>query len=117
MPIAGIRARIRQRLDDLSLSMEKASKDAGLSEAYLKQLMSERQDDITASKLEALAPVLKTTAAWLLTGEGDASVQPDKETAAVFGIVHHLNKKNLAAAAHLLQALRDSQKPEKKGKK
>jgi transcriptional regulator with XRE-family HTH domain len=110
MPVSQIRARIRQRLDALGLSMQAASKEAGLSEAYLKQFLSERQDDITVGKLDALAKALKTSSGWLLTGEGDPSVQPDQETADIIGIIPHLKKKNLETARNLLEALRDSQK-------
>lgn len=110
MIIKDIRARIRQRLDLLGLSMEAASVEAGLSKAYLKQFMAERQQDITVGKLDALAPVLKTTTTWLLSGEGDAAVQPDKDTAAVIGIVPYLRKDNLVKARDYLQLLKDSQK-------
>lgn len=115
MKIEAIRARIRQRLDILGISRETASKDAGLSPAYLKQFLSGRQQDITISKLDALADALKTNAVWLMTGEGDQAVQPDDETAKVIGIIPHLKKTNLETAANLLQALRDSQKSEKPG--
>lgn len=113
MIIKDILARIRQRLDLLSMSMEAASVDAGLSKAYLKQFMSARQQDITVGKLDALAPVLKTTTTWLLSGEGDAAVQPDKDTADVIGIVPYLKKDNLAKAKDYLTLLRDSQKSDK----
>lgn len=110
MPANDIRARIEQRLETLGLSMQKASKDAGLSEAFLKHFLAGRQDDITVGKLEALAPILKTTPGWLLDGEGDEAVQPDPDTAKVYGIVPHLKKQNLEKAADYLQMLRDSQK-------
>ena len=110
MNISDIRARIRQRLDILQKSMESASKDAGFSEAYLKQFMSGRQVDITVGKIDALAPVLKTSVTWLITGEGDADVQPNQETAAVVGIIPHLKKKNLEKALDYLTMLRDTQK-------
>lgn len=104
-----IRARIRQRLEALGLSMHQASKDAGMSEAYLKHFLAARQDDITVGKLEKLAAVLKTTASWLLTGEGDPAVQPDKDTAEIIGIIPHLKKPSIEKAREYLEMLRRDQ--------
>jgi transcriptional regulator with XRE-family HTH domain len=114
MAVEQIRARIRQRLDALGLSMQAASKAAGLSEAYLKHFLAERQDDITVTKLDALAKALKTTSAWLLTGEGDPAVQPDQETADIIGIIPHLKKPNIEKARDYLELLRASQQGGKK---
>ncbi len=66
--------RIQARLKAVGLSESAASKAAGLSADTIRNLRRDlhagKQRSMNAASLEALAPVLKTTAQWLLTGEG-----------------------------------------------
>lgn len=74
-------ARIEQRLIAIGLTASAASKEAGLSSDAIRNLKravhtpAGRQGASTHT-LTALAPVLQTTASWLLTGEGEEA--PDR---------------------------------------
>lgn len=69
--------RIEQRLRATGLSATGASMAAGLGEDAIRNLRRAVKDEsrqgISTNTLTALAPVLKTTAAWLLDGTGDES--------------------------------------------
>lgn len=68
-----ILTRIEQRLADVQLSASAASRAAGKPEAIrnLKRaVVNGGRRGITTGTLSALAPVLKTSTAWLMTGEG-----------------------------------------------
>jgi SOS-response transcriptional repressor LexA len=71
--------RIEQRLKDLGLSATAASKKAGLSEDAIRNMRRAVEKDerqgVSTSTIAALAPVLQTTAAWLVEGAG-AGEQP-----------------------------------------
>ena len=72
--------RIETRLKAVGLSAWKASRLAGVRDAIrsLKRGVQAGEDiTITAHTIERLAPVLKTTAAWLLTGEGREDTSTD----------------------------------------
>ncbi|MGH6857260.1 MAG: S24 family peptidase [Methylocella sp.] len=73
MALADIHARIESRLKAVGLKSNAASLAAGKPDAIrnLKRAVKSGRDGITTGTLEALAPVLQTTPAWLLTGEGD----------------------------------------------
>lgn len=60
--------RIDERLDELGMSAEGASKKAGLSRSYLRAL--KRGANPRTSNLVEIAKVLETTTSWLLEGTG-----------------------------------------------
>lgn len=66
--------RIQARLKAVSLSESAASKAAGLSADTIRNLRRDlgagKPRSMNAASLEALAPILRTTPQWLLTGEG-----------------------------------------------
>lgn len=66
--------RIQQRLTAVGLSESAACRKAGLSpdaiRNFRRDLANGKSRSMNAATLEALAPVLKTTVNWLLTGEG-----------------------------------------------
>lgn len=68
-------ARIESRLAALKLSATAASKMAGLSEDAIRNMRRAVEKDerqgVSTSTIMALAPVLETTASWLLEGRGD----------------------------------------------
>ncbi|MGH6937004.1 MAG: S24 family peptidase, partial [Methylocella sp.] len=74
MKLAEILARIESRLTAVGLSAHAASLAAKRPDAIRNLKRAVRNNDrrgITTETLTALAPVLKTTAAWLLEGVGD----------------------------------------------
>ncbi len=85
--------RIEQRLIELDLTPEGASKKAGLSRSFLRQLMN-RTNNPRANSLIKLASALETTPAWLLTGvENDAVDGMPKPNAMIGGLVDFPDKK------------------------
>lgn len=71
-----LKSRIKQRLDELGLSAEGASKKAGLSRSFLRLLMMHETGNPRTDSLIKLAEALETTPNWLMTGsEGDAPVR------------------------------------------
>ncbi|RCL02184.1 MAG: Peptidase S24-like protein [Candidatus Tokpelaia sp. JSC189] len=62
--------RIRNRLDELQLTMTGACEKAGLGRETLRKVF-ERGNTPTITTLSKLAPVLQTTLEWLLIGNGD----------------------------------------------
>ncbi|MGH6834911.1 MAG: S24 family peptidase [Methylocella sp.] len=76
MKLADILARIESRLDELGLSAHAASLAAKKPDAIRNLKRAVKTNDrrgITTETLIALAPVLRTTAAWLLEGVGDSA--------------------------------------------
>ena len=65
-----LKTRIQQRLTDLGLTPEGASKRAGLSRDFLRQLLHRTSGNPRANNLVKLAAALETTPTWLLEGEG-----------------------------------------------
>jgi hypothetical protein len=79
--LAAILARIQKRLAVLGMSEHAASKAAGKESAIRnlrRAIGAENRQGVSTSTLAALAPVLKTTTAWLLSGEGQESVDPEE---------------------------------------
>lgn len=71
-------SRIQQRLDVVGLTESSAALQAGLSDSAIRNvrrnLAMGKDAKFSARTLEALAPVLQTTAAWLIDGTGDAGL-------------------------------------------
>lgn len=62
--------RISRRLEKVGLSARAASLEAGLSDAFVRNILKGKSQSPRAENFEALAAVLKTTPSWLLKGEG-----------------------------------------------
>lgn len=62
--------RVQSRLKKLNLSMRKASLDAGLSDAFIRNIISGKSESPRGINLTKLARSLRTTESWLITGEG-----------------------------------------------
>jgi SOS-response transcriptional repressor LexA len=86
MELREILARIERRLNAVGLSASAASKAAGKPDAIRNLQRAVEKDDrqgVSTATLNALAPVLKTTAVWLFAGAGpeeegaSASREPD----------------------------------------
>ena len=87
MDLAGILERIESRLRAVGLSATKASQLAGKPGAIrnIRRAVKEgRRRGMTSTTLIALAPILKTTGGWLLTGhdEDEASDRAEVEATA-----------------------------------
>lgn len=67
-----IKDRIRQRLEKLELSMRSASLNAGLSDAFIRNIITGKSASPRGINLTKLAHVLKTTETWLQNGNGPA---------------------------------------------
>ena len=79
MEMRAILGRIESRLKAVGLSAWKASRQAGVRDAIRNMRRAVKAGDgstVTTMTIEKLAPILKTTPGWLLTGEGreDTSV-------------------------------------------
>jgi SOS-response transcriptional repressor LexA len=78
--------RIEQRLTELGLSASAASRSAGLSEDAIRNMRRAVEKDdrqgVSTSTIFALAPVLQTTASWLLEG-----TSPEPRYAPILGYV------------------------------
>lgn len=75
MDLKGILERIEARLDAVEMTANAASNAAKRPDAIrnLKRAVEEgKRKGISTDTLIALAPVLKTTASWLLTGQGES---------------------------------------------
>lgn len=82
--------RINQRLKAVGLSESAAAKKAGLSADAIRNMRrsveaGKRESGASTRTLSALAPVLETTAAWLMDGEGDEVAKPDRKSVRVMG--------------------------------
>lgn len=69
--------RVEMRLETLGLSAAAASSAAGLSKDAIRNMQRAAasptgRKGVSTSTITALAPILETTAGWLLSGEGDA---------------------------------------------
>lgn len=75
-------ARIEKRLKAVGLKAAPASRAAGLSESAIQNLRRGAKGKIAtkggnATTFHKLAPVLKTTPAWLMSGEGPETAEPE----------------------------------------
>lgn len=72
--------RIERRLKALGISAAKASSDAGLSADAIRNMRRAVENDerkgVSTATILALAPVLQTTASWLLEGVGQEAGEP-----------------------------------------
>ena len=67
---ADIRARIRRRLDDLSLSVTGTwLKDHGIGQTTIRNYLAEMSQSLTVETVSKLAEPLKTSERWLLFGD------------------------------------------------
>lgn len=66
--------RIARRLERVGLSARAASLEAGLSDAFVRNILKGKSQSPRAENFEALAAVLKTTSSWLLKGEGSEEI-------------------------------------------
>lgn len=63
-----IRERIQDRIDGLGLSVRGASISAGMGETTLRNYLKGMTESLTVESVNKLAPVLKVSSQWLLTG-------------------------------------------------
>ncbi|NSY21919.1 S24 family peptidase [Agrobacterium vitis] len=66
--------RIRQRLNDLNMSEEAASKAMGGERSYLRKLLERPASSPRGATLRKLASALQCSEAWLLTGADEPSI-------------------------------------------
>lgn len=89
--IQDVFARVEERLKVVGLSASAASKLAGLSEDAIRNLKratgAAERKGVSTRTISALAPVLKTSAGWLLSAEGEADVETSAYTVPVVGYV------------------------------
>lgn len=88
MELSTVLKRIERRLKDLDLSADRASREAGKPDAIrnLRRAVKDGRQGVTTGTIAALAPVLKTTAAWLLEGKGQPALA-EGETVRLVGYV------------------------------
>lgn len=76
-------ARVQQRLEVVKLTESAAALKAGLSDSAIRNvrraLKNGKDAKFSARTLEALAPILETTAAWLIEGTGDADLSTKQQ--------------------------------------
>lgn len=75
-----IAQRVDARLKKLNLSMRAASLEAGLSDGFIRNIMSGKSESPRGINLSKLAKVLRTSEIWLLTGAGKEDVDNDNPT-------------------------------------
>src|SRR5271165_6718243 len=88
MRLAEILERIEQRLAALGLSADTASKLAGKPDAIRnirRAMKGGTRQGVQTATLDALAPVLQTTAEWLLAGTDDEPASPTPSAAPRYG--------------------------------
>ncbi|MCP4384887.1 MAG: helix-turn-helix transcriptional regulator [Hyphomicrobiales bacterium] len=88
-----LKKRLQQRLTDLDLTPEGASKKAGLSRDFLRQLFSRTAGNPRADNLVRLAEALETTPAWLLGGDDKDKVALPAPNARIGEAVEFPDKK------------------------
>lgn len=93
--------RIHERLEVLGISARAASLEAGLSEDAIRNMERAAREGknhgASTRTLTLLAPVLKTTVAWLMERRGDEVSNPASRTVAVVGLVGAGSVANLFA--------------------
>jgi SOS-response transcriptional repressor LexA len=87
-----VRDRIRQRLEELSLTANAASERAGIDRSILRKFMNESVKELREHNLKAVAKGLRVTPQWLLgetddKGEGEEGFQPNQHDVPILGIV------------------------------
>lgn len=75
-PSMSLADRIRKRLDALGLSAASVSRDAGLGRDYLRDVLNGKSQNPSAQSIALVAPLLKTSLGYLMTGAGDEEVEP-----------------------------------------
>jgi len=86
MELPAILARIEKRLEALDLSESAAGKLAGKPDAIRnlrRALEKDERTGVSTATLNALAPVLKTTAVWLFAGAGPEATDAEAGSSAV----------------------------------
>lgn len=76
-----IAQRVQSRLKKLNLSMRKASLDAGLSDGFIRNIISGKSESPRGINLSKLAHALKTTESWLLLGDGPEDAESPENQA------------------------------------
>lgn len=102
-----IQDRIRQRLDELGLSMKATSIAAGLGETAIRDILNREGHSPKESTIKKLAPELQTTVIWLMTGRGE---KDGKDTAEIVNLWDRIPDQYRGAAQQMLEGL-----AEKKG--
>lgn len=81
--------RVEERLAAVGMSAQAASAKAGLSKDAIRNMQRAIQQKgragVSTKTITALAPVLQTSVAWLLEGEGDESSHASRNTVRVMG--------------------------------
>lgn len=90
--LSSVLERVEARLTALGLSANAASKEAGLSADAIRNLRRAAADPqgrqgVSTKTIMALAPVLRTSVEWLLTGEGEHGDGDSTDSVAVVGFV------------------------------
>lgn len=98
--------RIEQRLDAVGLRASAASKAAGLSEDAIRNIQraakAGKREGVSTRTIAALAPVLKTTEAWLMSGDG-----PDEKSEPAARMVRIIGRVGADASGTVLLAFAD----------
>ncbi|MFC2248519.1 S24 family peptidase [Labrys portucalensis] len=76
--------RIRHRLDRLGKTARAASLEAGLSDAFIRNILTHKSTNPRSDTIGQIAAVLKTTVPWLQHGEGPEEL--DQEEATTIGV-------------------------------
>src|SRR5215207_7771379 len=87
-----VRERIRQRLEELSLTANAASEQAGIDRSILRKFMNESVKELREHNLKAVAKGLRVTPQWLLgetddKGESENGFIPNQHDVPIVGIV------------------------------
>ena len=114
--MTNIAQRVQSRLKKLDLSMRKASLEAGLSDAFIRNIISGKSESPRGINLSKLAQTLQTTESWLLTGDGpeDAEApenkhysQEDKDFIALWKEASDEDRQVILALLRSRRALKD----------
>jgi transcriptional regulator with XRE-family HTH domain len=100
-----ILARIDARLEAVGLAESAAAKKAGLSDSAIRNMRravkAGKKQGASIKTLEALAPVLKTTPAWLLTGEA----KENEAAWQIYLMIAHLEDEDLDYVRQAIEAV------------
>lgn len=77
--MSGLIDRIHRRLAATGKTARGASLEAGLSDAFVRNILTGKARSPSAHNLAKLARTLQTTEAWLLRGEGLEAAQPEEQ--------------------------------------
>jgi phage repressor protein C with HTH and peptisase S24 domain len=77
--MTGLIDRIHRRLAATGKTARGASLEAGLSDAFIRNILTGKSRSPSADNLGKLARTLQTTEAWLLRGEGPESAPPEAQ--------------------------------------